>query len=303
MTRLEPLPESLPPDFTVAQAMSMGASRARLRALDLNRPHHGLRTRTPLECIGDATRHLDVLLKNRDAAFSHLTAAHLLGMPTPTPWTPADPLHVMTHNGRGQVRRPGVIGRRGLELRSTTEVGSFRVTGGIDTWCDLARLVHVDDLIRAGDWLLKPKSILTVADLAQGMRPLVPGRRALREALRWIRPGSASARETTMRLLIVRDGLPEPELNVDLIGPSGWVATVDFWWEEWNLAMDYDGRYHHERGEQMDYDLDRAREIRHAGFRFEQVTSKHLHGRHPQVLAIVREALEQAGWRPGTASP
>lgn len=278
--------------------MALGATRTRLRSLDLASPHHGLRTRSPVECITDAARHLDLLLQNRDAAFSHLTAAHLLGMPTPVPWSPGDALHVMTKNGRGQVRRPGVIGRRGLELRTPTMVGELRVTDAVDTWCDLASLMPTDDLVRAGDWLLRPGSALTVADLRKGLRPLIPGRGALREALRWIRRGSASPQETNTRLLIVRDGLPEPQLNAELTGPFGWTATVDFWWEEWNLAMDYDGRYHRERAEQMDYDLDRAREIRAAGFMFEQVTSKHLRGRHPQVLTIVREALGQTGWRP-----
>lgn len=301
MTRPAPLPRELPPDFTVAHALALGATRTRLRSLDLSRPHHGVRTRSDVACITDAARHLDLLLQDRESAFSHLSAAHLLGMPTATPWLPSDPLDVMTPNGRGHVRRPGVTGRRGLELRTTTEVNGLRVTDGIDTWCDLASMLQTDDLVRAGDWLLRPSSPLTVADLQQRMRPLIAGRGRLREALRWIRPGSASPRETTTRLLIVRDGLPEPRLNVELNGPTGWVATVDLWWDEWRLAMDYDGRYHRDRAEQMDYDLDRAREIRAIGYRFEQVTSKHLGGRHPQVLSIVREALLQAGWRPEVA--
>lgn len=124
----------------------------------------------------------------------------------------------------------------------------------------------------------------------------------LRQAMRWIRPGSASPQETRTRLLLVRDGLPEPRLNADLVTGQGWVAPVDLYWEEWRLALDYDGRHHRERARQLDYDLDRARLIRSAGFRFEQVTAKHLAGVNSQVLGIVREHLLDAGWRAATRS-
>ncbi|MGD7733475.1 hypothetical protein ACQCX5_11015 [Propionibacteriaceae bacterium G57] len=157
-------------------------------------------------------------------------------------------------------------------------VPAHPVTTGVSTWVDLAESLALDDLVTAGDWLLRPKSALTADDLRAGLRGGGRGVRRAREALGLIRPGSASVSETLTRLLLVRAGLPEPELNVDLVTESGWVATVDFYWRGWRFAMDYDGRHHRERVKQMDYDLDRARLIRATGIGFEQVTAKHLPG-------------------------
>lgn len=298
MSKLEPLPSGLPADFRVADAVALGVSRRRLRALSLERPHHGLRVRTSVRSVMDAAQQFGVLIGDRNVAFSHQTAAYLLGMPLPQTWSPNDLLHVMTPNGGGQVRRDGVKSRRGLEARTTCRVGGLLVTDGPSTWCDLATTLEFDDLVAAGDWLLRPRSTLTVDDLRRAVRPQVAGRAKLNGALRWIRPGSASPRETQTRLMLVRDGLPEPQLNATLSTPRGWVAVVDFYWDEWKLALDYDGRYHRERAEQLEYDIDRARQIRGEGFRYEQVTSKHLAGKYPQVLTIVREALLEAGWTP-----
>lgn len=300
MVRPYQLPSQLGDCFSLREAHALGVPRSRTRASDLVIPFRGVRALSPAQDVREAARQAMRVMAREDFAFSHRTAALLLGMPMPQPWSAGTELHVMVPTTAGRVRRAGIVGHRGLESRGIGHVAGLPVTDQMSTWVDLAPLLPVDDLVCLGDWLLRPGSALTVDDLRAR---LVRGSSLrLRQVLKWIRPGSASPRETLARLTLVRAGLPEPALNVDLVVDGEWIATVDLYWEEWGFALDYDGRHHRERAEQMDYDLDRARLIRRvAGVGFEQVTNKHLMGRHPQVVQIVREALVQRGWRPPPA--
>lgn len=101
-----PLPEGLSASFRVRDALDAGVTRGRLRSHDLVRPHHGVRSTSPSASVATAARELATAMKGREVAFSHVTAARLLGMPVPTEWAPDEPLHVMT-TANGRVRRPG----------------------------------------------------------------------------------------------------------------------------------------------------------------------------------------------------
>nr|WP_257910036.1 hypothetical protein [Janibacter limosus] len=64
--------------------------------------------------------------------------------------------------------------------------------------------------------------------------------RRVREALRWIRVGSASPMETRSRVLCLRGGLPEPELNAPIHdADGGWLVDGDLVWREAKVPGEY----------------------------------------------------------------
>ncbi|WP_392467481.1 hypothetical protein ACF3NS_01935 [Arsenicicoccus cauae] len=296
--RRRDLPEGLPATFRVIDAMARGATRGQLRNPELHNPHHGSRARDEPTCVEEAAAQLLATLTQHPVALCGTTAAQIHRMPGVADWVPDDVLHVMTRTVSGRVRRTRVEGRRGLERRATTLVNGLPVTDAVDTWRDLATELPLDDLIIAGDWLLGPRSTRSIDELLAALRPGDRGAARAVAALKEIRAGSASPAETRTRVVLVRAGLPEPELNVNLVSESGWVANVDMYWRRWNYALDYDGRHHRERGEQLDRDLDRERLIRASGFGYDRVSNKHLRGDRPEVIGIASRGLRAAGWRP-----
>jgi hypothetical protein len=61
--------------------------------------------------------------------------------------------------------------------------------------------------------------------------------------LAFARPGADSPGESRSRLAIHRAGLPDPVLQHEVRAPDGRVlGQVDFWWEEFDTAGEFDGR-------------------------------------------------------------
>lgn len=189
-----------------------------------------------------------------DAAFSHVTAAVLLGLPLPSAFE-ADPvLDVMRPSDRTPTRRRGCRGHRGLEVRCVVDVRGLRVTGPADTWCDLGELVghgiDVDDLVVAGDALLGrcgPDPVRGLGDVL-GSRVRPRGSVALTEALGLLRPGVRSPRETRSRLMFVRAGFPEPEVNASVTDRwGGWLLEGDLVWRRQRVVGEYQGEQHASR--------------------------------------------------------
>ncbi|NUR81475.1 MAG: hypothetical protein HOQ21_13650 [Dermatophilaceae bacterium] len=110
-----------------------------------------------------------------------------------------------------------------------------------------------------------------VADRLGSLDPLIEalearraprGKRTLLEALTWVRVGSESPGETRTRLVLVRAGLPEPELNATVYASSGrWLGRPDMRWVKQRLLLEYQGREFHDADEQRAKD-----EVRFARF-------------------------------------
>lgn len=201
-----------------------------------------------------------------ERAFSHLTAAALLGLPLPR-WLEAgrgapgeDLLDVMAPTADGQVRRPGCRGHRGLESRETAVVDGVRVVDLADTWCDLGELgpraLTVEDLVVAGDAAValidrragsRVGAAALSAALARRVRPR--GKVALARALTLVRHGVRSPMETRARLMFVHARFPEPEVNAPLTDRAGeWLAEGDLVWRGQRVVGEYQGEVHAERG-------------------------------------------------------
>lgn len=230
------------------------------------------------------------LVLPRPFAFSHLTAARLLGLPTPRPWTPDERLHVMRPKGTSLLTRAGVHGHRGLERRHTDFVEGLAVTEPLETWADLGHELAQDDLLAIADNLLardltRPKDLERIA-ADRSTRGSV----ALRRCASLARAGSASPWESKARHAFLTWGLPEPELNVDVHSSDGrWLARPDFLWRARRVVGEYDGDQHRTDRAQWQYERERRARLEDAGFTYVEMTSLSLTS--PRHRDALRERL------------
>ena len=302
MLRPNPLPLelSLGP-FTVSAARDFGVGRGRLAGADLARPFHGVRT--PYAFAAEDQDPLLLLCLQyapRLAPWQFFwgeTALALVGVPTPR-WPHRVGLHVAAHRPAREPRTEGVIGHR-LQVREPAIVvlSGLPLEHPVRAWRQAGSLWGHDDLVAAADAIVH-HGWGTVDELRDEIRVL-GGRsaRKMRSALNHVRSGVESPEETRLRLLIVRAGLPEPEVNWILRDEYGRaIARLDLAYRRWRVAVEYDGRVHAEDPRQFERDADRWSEIRRAGWRHVRVLRHHMRGDRPRAAALVREALHDAGW-------
>lgn len=318
-------PAAIPRDrpFTVHAARALGVSADRVRTTRVPAPFPGVRSFTtprrgedlPPHARGGAHVELCRAYAERMAPeqfFSHLSAAYLLGVPLPARlgW---DEVHVSVRPPHREPRVAGVIGHRTTTtIWDPVDVDGMAVAHPADAWCQLGPILSADELVAAGDHLVAERGasarwrrqrlpgLCTVDDLSAalaGARHL--GARSLRAALPHIRVGAESPKETELRLALVRAGLPEPELNVELRDRWGrFVARLDLAYPAYRAALEYDGRQHATDTSQFAKDVDRVHAITRLGWTHDRFLSHHLESGAEVVIARVRERLLAAGWRP-----
>lgn len=226
--------------------------------------------------------------------FSHLTAAELLGLRLPE-GRQVGVLHV---GALHPVRAPKSVGVRGHELlartRTVTTTDGYRVTSPLDTWLSSASILRVDDLIVMGDGLVcRNNPVATLEQLhhaVAGARGR-PGAKRLRRALDEIRPRTDSARETMLRLLLVRAGLPEAEVNGEIVDANGaFVGFGDLLFREHRVLVEYDGGEHRTDERQFHRDVARLDDVMELGIRVIRV-NKSLMSQAQLLIAKVTRAL------------
>lgn len=225
--------------FTIDDGRRLGLTERQLRSPALSRPTRGVRSVAAPGELLDRMRAIALVLPS-DAAFSHLTAARLHGWPLSYAMEEDNRLHVVRRIDRAHIRRTGVVGHRNLHPREFVTLCGLPAVGAADTWVDLGELVGggkpvgLDDLIVAGDAAVALLGSVAPLRAAVARRVRPRGKRTMLEAIPWIRVGSASARETTARLMLVRSGLPEPRLNRPIFAswdPDLLLAVGDLVWE------------------------------------------------------------------------
>jgi len=275
-------------------------SRDRLRARDLAHPFVGARTAdTPVDVLGFALALAPLLTAGQ--YFSHLTAAELHGMRMPE-GRRAHRVHVTGREVNRAMRRPGVVGHKTELPVQVLDVGDgLCASSPVDAWCECATLLGVDDLIIMGDGLIQRKHPLSTLDELADAVHRRSGRRGaarLRSALPQLRAATDSARETRLRLLVVRTGMPEPEVNAALLSLNGDViAHGDLVWPKYRVVLEYEGRQHAEDLAQFAIDIGRLNDIAEARYRVIRVDKTLLADRHA-LLVRLRRALADGGWKP-----
>src|SRR5690606_15366551 len=106
--------------------------------------------------------------------FSHVTAARLHRMPLPRRLENRTELDVSVHAGAAQPRRRGIVGHR-LVLPGECRIAGLPVVTAEVAWLQLATLLDLDDLVIAGDALVRRKQPASSVPLLAAMADAASG--------------------------------------------------------------------------------------------------------------------------------
>ena len=201
----------------------------------------------------------------------------MLGLPLPHPWSSEEPWHITGENEEPRLRRRHVVSHRSVTTRGVVVVDGLRCTDPWTTWADLAGSLDLDDLVVMGDAIVVRGDAGTVDDLRAVVHTRARHRRVvrMREAADLVRVGSRSPMETKARLVFLRGGLPEPELNAAVYDEAGeWLAFGDFVWRERKVVAEFDGDHHRTDRRQWQIDVARRESVQAAGWTYVQLTAR-----------------------------
>jgi very-short-patch-repair endonuclease len=264
--QLEPSLRQRP--FSVREARQAGLGERRLYGGDLARPFHGVRMRAQLDpdvlarCLAFAVH------APPEAHFSHLTAAELWGVPLPLGLA-SQGIDVSVPWPRRAPEGRGVVGHA-VKCRESdiAELSGLRVSSPARLWCELGSRLSLEDLVAAGDFIVRHSNPLaSLGELAAAIEdfPGQRGRRNLREALPLLHERSESPQESRIRIALMRANIPGLSINAPVRGASGRTYRADFAFLERGLILEYQGDYHRER-DQFRRDLTRTIDLQTAGF-------------------------------------
>lgn len=246
--------------------------------------HYNVYARAGLELDAADRARAAWLWSRRTATLVGQSAAAMHG----TQWLPIDAPAELAY-GR-QPAPPGILIHRGtiaddeICLRQ-----SIFCTTPARTAYDIGRRAPGDTAIIRIDALLNATrcsvdEIERIADRHAGAR----GMRALRKALDLADGGAESPKETELRLLIVRDGLPRPVTQV----PVG-RRRVDMGWPQWKVGVEYDGEQHFANPDDYANDIERLEYLAAQGWAIIRVSARQLRYDRPGILGRIRRALPQ----------
>jgi hypothetical protein len=181
------------------------------------------------------------------SVLSHATAAQLHGLPLPRRLTAVIPAHVTTPRAVPRPRRRDIVTHHAVLPNSdVVDVGDLRVTSPIRTYVDMAALLEFSELVALGDVVLRIHAPSTDELLAAARaRRQYPGRRRAVAAVAWLDPRAASPRESHLRVLLRRAGLPRPEVNAPITDEWGeFIAEGDLVFRRERVIVEYDGDVH-----------------------------------------------------------
>ncbi|MBO9578971.1 MAG: hypothetical protein J7480_09430, partial [Microbacteriaceae bacterium] len=266
---------SSPACFHVRAAMASGVTRKRLRGRDLRTPFRGVRVPVDRDVPArpeEAHRRRALEYAPRLAegqAFCAATALALWGLPMPGR-PEREPVHVNAVLGGFPPRVPGASGHRfAAEVR---HLDGLPLVGPVDARLQCAAAGGaLDELVIIGDAMTRRvEPFATVDELARAVEGAARrrGSKTLASALPLIRPRTDSPGETRLRLLIVRAGFPEPEVNVPVLDARGaFLGFGDLVFRDAGVAIEYEGGHHFDDIAQTRHDLDRLAAFERAGTR------------------------------------
>jgi very-short-patch-repair endonuclease len=283
--------------FRSFEADIAGVSRKRLRSSDVVQPFQGVNVvgTEPRDLIGWLEAFAP-LLRSCDA-ISHATAARLLGAPLPAHLERDLRIHVTTFGGENRFRRRGVVGHRADAIPLAMHLG-IPIVEPAHVWVQLATILTHEDLVAVGDYLVTPdrhRGTPAIASI-EALRAAIPerarGAARARRALGDVRLGAESPMETRLRLLLVRAGLPEPQLN-PAVDVGDTILHPDLLYPEWRVVLEYEGDQHRTDPQQWRRDIWRRELFEEAGWRVIRVHRDDLLAEPERLLARVARILAQ----------
>ena len=299
MPRRVPLPAHLASaSFTSRDAEAAGLSRGRLRGADLIRVARGVYAPAGSDPDPAIARRL-----RPGQFYSHVTAARMHALYLPRRLEADATLHITAVLPAAAPRARGVEGHHAQPGSVRVVVrGGIPMASAVDTWCALAPVLTVAELVEMGDGLVRRvRPHATMNELADAVTRSAGrrGSRRLRAAFARVRPGTDSRQETRLRLFIVDAGLPEPLVNYEIRDRRGFfLALGDLVYLKWKILIEYDGGHHFASEQQGHHDVDRLDAVMAEGWRVIRVHREHMPNGAATRIRTIRAALLRAGWQP-----
>jgi hypothetical protein len=172
----------------------------------------------------------------------------------------------------------------------TARTTPLRTAWDVAHWLGLVPAVTtIDGLLRLG--LVEAAALRALAESRSGQR----GWRQAAAAFDLADGRAESPPESALRVRLVRAGLPRPVPQHPVRLPDGAVYRSDLPWPEYQVAVEYDGRYH-AAPFQLDRDRRRLNQLVAAGWIMLHATSHHLHEGFGRLVRQARAALRSRGW-------
>jgi very-short-patch-repair endonuclease len=213
----------------------------------------------------------------------------LLGAPLPARIERGDVLHVTVARGRRAVDAEGIVGHQlTMSPSDVTEFLGLPITTPARSWCDLAGILRLDELVAVGDYLIRRGTPLATggelhsAALRQVSRV---GRLKRMTALSLLSDRAESAAESRLRVLLVLAGFDDLLVNEPVYDDAGrFLARPDLRMRRAPVILEYEGDYHRTDRAQWMKDIARVERLQAHGWHVVRVTADDL--AHPQPLLI-----------------
>lgn len=248
----------------------------------------------------------------RDSWFSHVTAAHILGLPLPRALEAAQALHVSVPGGRPAPRRAGVVAHRRtwpvrpweaqLVTGRTREPLPLRLERPAPCLVSCASILELPDLVALGDAMLRQHGTPFRAELEMLLSASArrAGAAAVRRALPLLRPGVRSRAESLLRLQVHEAGLPEPVVEHP-VRVEGGVLHPDLAWPDFRTIVEYEGDVHRIDRRTYVADIRRFERYDDAGWSSLRLTRDDVFERPDRAMERIEARLRRQGWRPPSA--
>lgn len=206
------------------------------------------------------------------AVISHETAAELLGFPLPRKLTRAGGARL---HCRREQRGTGYSSARLVvhtgRTAATIRFRGLRLSSPVSALLEVAPQLGHGDLVACIDALVGGKCHVPAVSLDELRGASAswrgPQGRALRRALADARDRVWSPMETRLRLLLLAQGFPEPEPNVEVRDPAtNQRFYLDLAYPQWCIAIEYDSEEHRTDRAQWQKDLHKNEVLHHLGW-------------------------------------
>lgn len=208
-------------------------------------------------------------------------------------WVGAD-LNIELVSNSARAQRGLIVRNEGLDPDEVTAVRRLPVTTVARTAFDLGRhlprnqaLARLDALMRATPFSAEDVSVLMKRH--RGAR----GLRRLGDVLPLVDGGAASPKESWLRLLLIDAGLPKPATQIPVNHRWRTVGVLDMGWEDYMVALEYDGDQHRTDRTQFVKDINRLATLAELGWIVIRVVAEH---RAADIVRRTRQALLGRGY-------
>ena len=276
--------------FTTEQAEMAGFDDReiyrRIKSGAWTRLRRGVYVETDLVPDDDEGRHLlqlraVVLTLPNPAVASHITAAALFGVALLEP--DLSLVHITREHSSSSRTESGICHHVAtLPPSQLTKVDGLLTTSVARAVIDFAREAPFDAALVVAESALN-KKLTTLTELREVLAYCAdwPGARNAARVVSFASPYSETAGETLGRIAFDVLGIPQPSQQTYIYDEAGFVARVDYYWEEQRTIGEFDGRVKYV-GEKVDDDAlikekrreDRLRDAGAEVFRFDYAESR-----------------------------